>query len=337
MLLNLFRKPKVKLIRSQIHLTNRCNLNCIFCGNPQIFADRKDLPDEKWEEIVEDLCELKAKELTISGGGEPLLRRKLLIEILTKVKENGMKTGVITNGTLVSRSFARKIVETRCDEWRTSVHSPFVSTDSRLRGKNFVKKTFDGIKFIAEWKRKLSSDSPKLEIWMVITKLNVNHVEAMIKKAKKIGANSVSLRMVNPPTNKLYPTRRQVKMFIKKLEFYKKLGESYGIEVRWHFSPEEIVKPYGFDGGKFKGITCLLPFHEIVVFADGRVAPCCNFIMSGYESLAIEDVRTKRLKEIWKGKKFKHFRKLMLKGERPERCSECTPDFKAVDEEYRQC
>lgn len=320
---------KIKLKESQIHLTNKCNLRCIFCDVSNL--ETKDLSDEKWEEIVQDLCDLKPFNLTISGGGEPLFRPQLLMRIIKLVKEKGIKTSVITNGTLVSQKLAREIVESQCDEWRESIHTPFSKVDKFIRGKSYLLRSFRGIRWIAKWKEKLNTNLPKLVIFMTLTKFNIYHIPAMIKKANSLKVNSILLRMVNPPTNeRVYPTIFQRENVVKNLGDYRKMANKYGIKLELAFSSKDILQR---DGGD---ITCLIPFHELVIFADGRVSVCCNFIKDGINSPAIESLRNKSLKEIWFGEKFNDFRRKMLKGIKIKRCKECTPDFKTTEREYRR-
>lgn len=328
--------PKVQLTRAQIHLTNKCNLRCKFCEIPIKFANTKDLSDEKWIEIVNELNELKVKEITISGGGEPTLRLDLLIKILKITGKNNIKTGIITNGSQVTKEYARMIVEVQPDEWRTSICSPDRKVDAFLRGKDLLEKSLKGISYIAEWKKKKGSNLPKLEVWMVQTRYNIDSIGRMIKKACSIGANSLSVRMVNPPGSQFYPTEEQRKELVKKAEYYKKFAEKLGLEIKFHFIPEDILPIHKIErNGETNNMICMFPFHEIVVFADGRVAVCCNFITYPEDSIAIENVMKKSLKEIWFGEKFNNFRKRILNGNLPDRCRECTPDFKSVDREYK--
>jgi radical SAM protein with 4Fe4S-binding SPASM domain len=309
-------------------------LRCIFCDNQKLNVD--DLPDEKWHEIVEELCDLNPFRLTISGGGEPLLRAKLLLEILNIGKYRKIKTSVITNGTLVTKSLAKEIVESECDEWRESIHATTPRLDEFLRGKNMLLQSFNGIKYISEWKRKLNSDLPKIAIWMTLTKFNIHCIQPMIKKAASLGVNSIFLRMVNPPSRKdVYPTLTQRKKLVNKMKENELLANKVGIEFRCAFLSEDILPVKNNRGGDEGSFTCLVPFREIVIFADGRVAPCCNFIKEDENSLAVESVRKKRLKEIWFGEKFENFRAMMGKGFIPKECKGCTPDFKTMDREYR--
>ncbi len=354
---NVRTMPKVELRRAQIHLTNRCNLNCKYCEVPRKFVHTKDLADDKWIEIVNDLCEMKAREITISGGGEPTLRFDLLIDILKITRKNDIKTGVITNGTLLRNDFARKVVEVQPDEWRTSICAPEKNIDAFLRGEDLSEISFNGIRYISEWKKKLNSELPKLEIWMVQTKYNIQSIEKMIQKASEIGANSISLRMVNPPNSWLYPSEEQRKTFVKNLDNYKKIAIELGLELRIHFTLDDILPHniieniYEIEGSnntKFSSkiklenrvkkdkIVCMFPFHELVIFADGRVSPCCNFIAHDETSKAVENITDKNLKKIWFGKKFEQFRKNMVENNPPARCRECTPDFQCVNREYKR-
>lgn len=77
-------------------VTSRCNLKCSHC--PWWRQKNRDLPKEKWFEIIDQAKE-KGCVLCIIEGGEPLLRKDL-DSIINYIKERGLLVSVITNGTM---------------------------------------------------------------------------------------------------------------------------------------------------------------------------------------------------------------------------------------------
>ncbi len=57
--------------------------------------------------------------------------------------------------------------------------------------------------------------------------------------------------------------------------------------------------------------TCALPFVQMVIRPDGKVSLCCNDAL-GQNTLG--DVTKQSLTDIWFGKKYTHFRELLLAG-----------------------
>lgn len=88
-------------ISLQIAPTSRCNLSCAFCSN----ANREvheDLPIEKLVTLLRALKKSGLKTVEWTGGGEPLLYKHLELAVFF-THELGLKQGLITNGTLLSK------------------------------------------------------------------------------------------------------------------------------------------------------------------------------------------------------------------------------------------
>ena len=92
--------------------------------------------------------------------------------------------------------------------------------------------------------------------------------------------------------------------------------------------PDDIKNQLSFTNHKIMEkvpVFCKVPFTEVVVFADGSVSQCCNFI--GRKSKFVDKILNKSLEEVWYGEKFENLRKEIIKGNWPDRCRECTLDF----------
>jgi len=76
----------------------RCNLSCEYCNEYDDFS--KPVPTEEMFRRVDKLGELRTAVVTISGG-EPLLHPEL-DAIIGRIRRNGMISGLITNGYLLT-------------------------------------------------------------------------------------------------------------------------------------------------------------------------------------------------------------------------------------------
>ena len=91
-------------------ITYNCNLNCFFCDRQTLYRDKlnKDLELSKAKMVVDNLADADVMTLGITGG-EPLLRNDLE-ELAEYAKDKGLITALSTNGTLVTRSRAQRLV-----------------------------------------------------------------------------------------------------------------------------------------------------------------------------------------------------------------------------------
>lgn len=95
--------PEPRLASAYLHVTQRCNLACLFCYSEG--DDRNRLADPSVDDLrraFDALVALGCRQLTISGG-EPFLRDDLA-QIASLARDAGIsKVVVLTNGLLVTR------------------------------------------------------------------------------------------------------------------------------------------------------------------------------------------------------------------------------------------
>ena len=131
----------------QLHLTNECNLRCINCyancGQPKT----KELSEFDWRKIILEFKRLGGKSIIISGG-EPFLKH-YLPELLSFIKENNLKTLVISNGTLIDRNIIDKIKD-NIDIYRISLDGTNSEINDYIRGKGSFEKVINTLKILTK-------------------------------------------------------------------------------------------------------------------------------------------------------------------------------------------
>ena len=85
-----------------------CNLKCEMCNH---WRETREPPvsSERFEEIITELGGLGTKKVHISGG-EPMLRPQIP-EFVELASSLGIKVTMTTNGTLVDKAKAKRLIE----------------------------------------------------------------------------------------------------------------------------------------------------------------------------------------------------------------------------------
>jgi radical SAM protein with 4Fe4S-binding SPASM domain len=113
--------------------TRKCNLHCVHCYSS---AGDKDLAEvlntEQAKSFIRDLADFGVPVILFSGG-EPLLREDIF-ELASFTSEQGIRTALSTNGTLISEYIAREIKNANFAEVGISLDGIGDKND-RFRGK----------------------------------------------------------------------------------------------------------------------------------------------------------------------------------------------------------
>ncbi len=181
--------PKPRLIFWEV--TKGCNLRCIHCrATATELASPLDLPTTKALTLIEQVSQY-AKPILVLSGGEPLFRRDLF-ELARYASERGLRVALATNGTLVSREIARKIVDSGVRRVAISLDGADAAIHDVFRG---IPGAFgDALRGFRNLKRLGMS----LQINMTITRLNAHQLPAVLKLAKTMGADALHTFLLVP-------------------------------------------------------------------------------------------------------------------------------------------
>lgn len=157
-------------------VTGKCNLNCPGCIVRRFKFKKSELTTKEIFSLIEDASSLGTCYFSLTGG-EPTMRDDLE-RIGQKIKEENMVSSLSTNGTLITKRRARKLVES-FDYIRVSLDGP-KEIHNRLRGEGSFRRALRGI-------RNLTSINPrnaKIGIISVISETNYKSVEQFYNKFK---------------------------------------------------------------------------------------------------------------------------------------------------------
>ncbi|HWQ66110.1 MAG TPA: radical SAM protein [Methanospirillum sp.] len=84
-----------------VSLTGCCNLSCEYCCYADSMTTKKDLPGERWSDILKELGDIGVQRLCLSGG--EVFVRSDIFTIIDDVIKNRMRYSLLSNGTLINK------------------------------------------------------------------------------------------------------------------------------------------------------------------------------------------------------------------------------------------
>lgn len=178
-----FRNRDADKYRILWEITSRCNERCKFCH----FRGNKETTLGEVKKIIDNLGNLPIKDIILTGG-EPLLNRDIF-QIMDYLLGKGFDVDICSNGTLIGTETARMLRE-RVKEISISLDTIDPDKYKFLRGTDSLKRVEEGIK-------NLTDAGIEVHLTFVITKANMDEIEAVAYKAQELHVHSISyLKMI---------------------------------------------------------------------------------------------------------------------------------------------
>ncbi|MFQ5354043.1 MAG: radical SAM/SPASM domain-containing protein [Thermodesulfobacteriota bacterium] len=187
---------KFRPIDSMIYLTYRCTSRCKTCNiwkrNAHESKDTE-LGWDKWEIILGRLKAGGIKSLEIFGG-DALLRKDLIYDVISYCTDNGIETFFPTNSLLLDRESARRLVDSGLGTIYFSLDDVDAGNDE-IRGQdgsfNLVSKAIENL-----CSERGQGKTPNIVICTTISNLNYNHFENVVDFLRKYPVDAVYPRVV---------------------------------------------------------------------------------------------------------------------------------------------
>ncbi len=296
-------------------LTHRCPLQCPYCSNPLALERAAgELPTDVWLDVLAQAADLGVLQLHLSGG-EPTVRRDLEA-IVAQASSVGLYSNLITAGVLMTRARLEKLAILGLDHVQLSIQDAEPANGDRLacyQGAHSRKLE------VAGWVREIGLP---LTINAPVHRQNIDGLAAIIDLAVSLGAQRLEVAHVQyygwALRNRaaLMPTREQVLLSAQLVEEARRRLE--GVLTIDFVAPDYYARrPKPCMGGWGRRIINVTP--------SGKVLPC--HAAETIPGMAFDNVRERRLGEIWRGSNaFQRFRGT---GWMPEPCRSC--ELREVD------
>jgi len=168
----------VKVLR--VAVTQRCNLNCIYCHHEgecsQSDNGRKEITKEEIEDLLKVSKELGIRKVRFTGG-EPLLRKDI-VEIIDTASKYMDDISMSTNGVLLSSTISdlKKAGISRINVTLNTLNEEIYKS---ITGKNKLHDVLDGIE-----KTFLEEIFP-IKVNMVVMQRNYREIKDLVKYTKE--------------------------------------------------------------------------------------------------------------------------------------------------------
>lgn len=303
-----------------IEPTNLCNFKCVMCfhGNNEYADGAKPLKNMEWDIFQKTLDDLKnwtdgagekIKLLKLYSLGEPMVNPRLC-DMVKAVKERDVaeQIEITTNGSLMTRETAKKLVEYGLDIIRISIYGIEEERNKYITKSSYTPSDiWENVRLLHEYREKTEGEKPKIYVKMFDAGKSVN--EEFLKKYEDI-ADVVGIDEI----------------------FNMDVGEN---DVFENYYGDEAAQEHrnSLESNIFQEKrACRYPFTHLTVRNDGTVITCCA---DWLKELRFGDIKEHSIQEIWESKSLYDLRQKMLstKGQCFKACRACEIPYRDLPED----
>jgi MoaA/NifB/PqqE/SkfB family radical SAM enzyme len=279
------------------------------CNIPRKRYDAKEeLKLSELKDLVTQIAEWGIRYISFAGG-EPLLRKRVLIKLIEHAKDKGLFTALITSGYLLNRETCKQLISCGLNKLSISIDGANAETHDFIRGRGSFGRAVKAARFLV-WLRRRTGAKIELEFATCVLKYNFRQLLDIYDLMRRIGFDYITYQAV--VADNLYrmsnPSFYEVDFWLdteesKELErIAKKLIEIKEKEGRIRNTKRylQLMPAYFKLRDKFKPDLCLAGFKIINIDARGNLNIC------GFGPWL--SVRGKSLKELWFDREYRKTR-----------------------------
>lgn len=327
---------------ARIDATWRCNLNCKHCQTGMFRGPNhpRDLDTVEMCDLFDQLADMGTRYIGLLGG-EPMLRRDLGV-LLEKAKDREILMTITTNGTCMTEEWAVSLMRYGCNV-TVSVDGASRETHEFIRGRGTWKSVTAALARLQAAKEQVGSDA-SIGISAVLHQRNKHEASRFLLLADEFAVDRLILSAVHRVGNaELHwddlslSTAEQYELAYEMARLLSgRTRERCSVQVNFH-TPifRELMRgKYGLNIPQISQFD-QAGLSECYVQCDGRVFPsqkCSEMVpdvlIGAAEEIRVRfrdnNIRKKRLSDIWYGEDFNRYRKMMLQKEYMRTYSTCS-------------
>ncbi len=296
-------ETKITVRQCDLIVTEKCSLACRMCHIWQHSSKKQDelVSPEEYKDFMSSLKEFAGEGVQIQFvGGEPLMK-KGLVDLIRFASEQHFPTTMTTNGFLLDKELAGRIVDSGLNTLGFSLESFKADTHDFLRGRPGVhKKVMEALSYFGASPK----FSPQIFIAAIIAGANLDDIVGLAEWANAcerisfIYFQAVMQPFAMPEADAwyddercrfLWPDADKAAGVLEELIARKKSGYKINNSV----AQLEIFKSYFRQPQRFiKKTKCNLGYDAFTVLPDGNMFLCLAMEPIG-------NIKTDTMREVW--------------------------------------
>jgi MoaA/NifB/PqqE/SkfB family radical SAM enzyme len=299
----------------EVEVTTRCNLKCIMCEHTYWSEPPKDMTLEEFKGIIDQFPNLKWIGLT--GIGESFMNKDFL-KMLEYVKSKDIIVELYDTFYFIDEETAAKLLEYGVDRILISLDAATKETYEKIRVNSDFDRVTSNLVNLFKMKKEKGAYFPKMAFHYIVNRHNLAEIPLYLDYIKSIVQDD---RVFIQFTRMLH-TFKEVE------DLYTEIPDELVATTRAKAQAMNITVEFNKDTLlKKPDIKECTEFIMPFIFVTGHVIPCC----AGNEACqrefqhetALGNIFESRFREIWKGPRYKAFRKLIREGKIPRACNNC--------------
>ncbi len=286
-------------------INERCNVKCRFCQYWRLDNYRDELSIEGWQQGLQSIKQLVGSYSINFSGGEPFLK-KGFTDLLAFCHDNGIHSGVTTNGSTLTQIHTKKIVAAHPLNINISCDAPNAEVHDYLRGsEGLFDKISRGIQYLREAQEAQNIQFP-IVLKPTVNLKNFRLLPELVEWAKEVGATAVNFQPMGKWTPETYDELWIEEDLIPELE---QVSQQL---IQMKQAGEPIMNSpqvLGLLSAHFRGekapmnvLPCRVGMRNYFINVAGEVRLCLKYPKVG-------KITEKTAKEIWYGEEAKQVRK----------------------------
>lgn len=273
-------RPEIFIIES----TDHCNLQCVMCprGEPNVMTRPLGLISDGLFRKILDQGEFYTDPCWLHWFGEPLMHPGLYDQIAYAKSKGIPNLGISTNATLLTEARARRLLESPLDTINIALDGTTKDVYERVRKSSQF--TFEDVmentRRLLSLRKSLGQRKPHVVLSIIV----MEETKAQLRQFKAYWEGHGADEILHKPY------------------------------VVWaNQTPEFVPLAPSEDRARLAGTIrehpCKFLWESVVISWNGLVVPCCF----DYDAkLALGDLNTQSLDEIWNGEAYVNLRKIEL-------------------------
>jgi MoaA/NifB/PqqE/SkfB family radical SAM enzyme len=327
-ILSLFQ-PKWDWI--QVEVTTDCNAACIYCPRTvyrNSWEDRH-LPFETFKKLRPVMG--RTRHLHLQGWGEPLLHPDFF-EMVAMGKAAGCQVGTTTNGMLFNKEGVERVVQSELDIVAFSLAGTGEENDGVRKGTS-LNKVLEVMRSLRREMEKQGTTKPAIHVAYMLLRSGIVGLGNLPRLLEGSGVNDVVISFLDfVPSVELQDeviaprTAGERQKLRSLLEAVKAEGEKLSFKIHHPYESPS-------DGREACTENVL---RALCVASDGSVTPCVytnlqahqvSYVLAGekraYERLIFGNMNERSLKEVWRQRTYRAFRRSFHTGQLAAPCRGC--------------